>query len=186
MPLIQGEPQLPIAAPSVAPVMPIGSHFLPMGQPLQAPLLPQFSVSQLPMAAPHVSVAQPGFPSVPISMATGINQPLLNLATSSATPAIPVGSTVVPSQLPTLLQPVSQLSSQVLPQLLQPAVQSMGLPASLGQTADIPLPATDGLYQVLWQSGTTPFHKCYLFFWCFKTLLRILGIVICIHGLEEA
>ncbi|XP_053107614.1 serine/threonine-protein kinase WNK1 isoform X3 [Hemicordylus capensis] len=152
MPIIQGEPQLPIAAPSlpqpsVAPVMPLGSHFLPMGQPLQAPLLPQFSVSQLPIAAPHVSVAQPGFPSLPISMAASINQPLLTLPTSTAAAAIPVGSTGVPTQLPTLLQPVAQLSNQVLPQLLQPAVQSMGLPAALGQTAEVPFPATDALYQ---------------------------------------
>lgn len=151
MPIIQGEPQLPIAAsslpqPSVAPVMPIGSPFLPVGQPLQAPLLSQFSVSQLPIAAPHVSVAQPGFPSLPISMSTNINPSLLTLATSAA--AIPVGTTVVPSQLPTLLQPVAQLPSQALPQLLQPGVQSMGLPATLGQTAEVPIPATDALYQV--------------------------------------
>lgn len=152
MPIIQGELQLPIAASSlpqssVAPVMPSGSHFLPRGQPLQAPLLSQFSVSQLPVAAPHVSVTQPGFP--PISMAAGINQPLLTLATSAAAAAVPVGSTVVPTQLPTLLQPGAQLSSQVHPQLLQPAVQSMGLPVSLGQTAEVPIPATDTLYQVL-------------------------------------
>ncbi|XP_062990980.1 serine/threonine-protein kinase WNK1 isoform X2 [Elgaria multicarinata webbii] len=145
VPIIQGEPQLPMAAPSlpqpsVAPVLPLGSHFLPLGQPLQAPLLPQFSVSQMPVAAPHVSVAQPCFPSLPISMAAGINQPLLTLATSAAAAAIPVGSTAVPSQLPTLLQPV-------VPQLLQPAVQSMGLPATLGQTAEVPLPATDAVYQ---------------------------------------
>ncbi|XP_060101743.1 serine/threonine-protein kinase WNK1 isoform X9 [Heteronotia binoei] len=151
MPILQGEPQLPVSAPtlpqpSAAPVMPIGSHYLPMGQPLQAPLLPQFSVSQLPIAAPHVSVAQPGFPSLPISMAAGINQPLLTLATSAAAAAIPVGSTVVPSQIPPLLQPVAQLSSQGLPQLLQPAVQSMGLPATLGQS-EVPLPATDAVYQ---------------------------------------
>uniref|UniRef100_A0ABM5GE83 non-specific serine/threonine protein kinase n=1 Tax=Pogona vitticeps TaxID=103695 RepID=A0ABM5GE83_9SAUR len=152
VPIIQGEPQLPMAAPSlpqpsVAPVIPVGSHFLPMGQPLQAPLLPQFSVSPMPIAAPHVSVAQPCFPSVPVSMAAGINQPLHTLAPSATAAAIPVGSTVVPSHLPTLLQPVAQLSSQVLPQLLQPAVQSMGLPATLGQTAETPLPATDALYQ---------------------------------------
>ncbi|XP_048357053.1 serine/threonine-protein kinase WNK1 isoform X3 [Sphaerodactylus townsendi] len=151
MPIIQGEPQLPVSAPtlpqpSVAPTMPIGSHYLPMGQPLQAPLLPQFSVSQLPIAAPHASVAQPGFPSLPISMAAGMNQPLLTLATSAAAAAIPVGSTVVPSQIPPLLQPVAQLSSQGLPQLLQPTVQSVGLPSTLGQ-AEVPLPATDAVYQ---------------------------------------
>ncbi|XP_042324820.1 serine/threonine-protein kinase WNK1 isoform X4 [Sceloporus undulatus] len=152
VPIIQGEPQLPMAAPplpqtSVAPVMPIGSHFLPVGQPLQASLLPQFSVSQMPIAAPHVSMAQPCFPSLPVSMAAGINQPLLTLATSAAPTAIPVGSAVVPSHHQTLHQPVTQLSSQVLPQLLQPAVQSMGLPASLGQTAEVQLPATDAVYQ---------------------------------------
>ncbi|XP_075797155.1 serine/threonine-protein kinase WNK1 isoform X11 [Pelodiscus sinensis] len=142
VPIIQGEPQLPVAAPSlpqpsVAPTIPIGSHFLPMGQPMSTSLLPQFSVS-------HAPVAQPGFQSLPVSMAAGINQPLLTLATSAA---IPVGSTIVPSQLPTALQSAAQLPSQVLPQLLQPAVQSMGLPASLGQAAEAALPAGDALYQ---------------------------------------
>ncbi|XP_035201563.1 serine/threonine-protein kinase WNK1 isoform X12 [Oxyura jamaicensis] len=150
--IIQGEPQLPVAAPSlpqpsVAPSVPIGSHFLPMGQPLPTSMVPQFSVSQLPIAAPHVSVAQPGFQSLPISMPGGMNQPLLTLATSAAGTAIPVGSTVVPSQLPTLMQPVAQLPSQVLPQLLQPAVQSVGLPVSIGQAAEASLPAGDALYQ---------------------------------------
>uniref|UniRef100_A0A8C9EU31 non-specific serine/threonine protein kinase n=1 Tax=Pavo cristatus TaxID=9049 RepID=A0A8C9EU31_PAVCR len=150
--IIQGEPQLPVAAPSlpqpsVAPSVPIGSRFLPVGQPLPTSIVPQFSVSQLPVAAPHVSVAQPGFQSLPISMAGGMNQPLLTLATSAAATAVPVGSTVVPSQLPTLMQPVAQLPSQVLPQLLQPAVQSMGLPVSIGQAADASLPAGDALYQ---------------------------------------
>ncbi|XP_072729140.1 serine/threonine-protein kinase WNK1 isoform X2 [Ciconia boyciana] len=150
--IIQGEPQLPVAAPSlpqpsVAPSVPIGSHFLPMGQPLSASMVPQFSVSQLPVAAPHVSVAQPGFQSLPISMAAGMNQPLLTLATSAAATTVPVGPTVVPSQLPTLMQPVAQLPSQVLPQLLQPAVQSVGLPVSIGQAAEASLPAGDALYQ---------------------------------------
>ncbi|KGL76663.1 Serine/threonine-protein kinase WNK1, partial [Tinamus guttatus] len=140
--IIQGEPQLPVAAPSlpqpsVAPPVPVGSHFLPMGQPLTTSMLPQFSVSQLPIAAPHVSVAQPGFQSLPNSMAASMNQP----------PAVPVGPTVVPSHLPTLMQPVPQLPSQVLPQLLQPAVQSVGLPASIGQAAEASLPAGDALYQ---------------------------------------
>ncbi|KFQ35936.1 Serine/threonine-protein kinase WNK1, partial [Mesitornis unicolor] len=156
--IIQGEPQLPVAAPSlpqpsVAPSVPIGSHFLPMGQPLPTSMVPQFSVSQLPVAAPHVSVAQPGFQSLPVSMAAGMNQPLLTLATSAATAvpvgstAVPVGSTIVPSQLPTLVQPVAQLPSQVLPQLLQPAVQSVGLPVSIGQAAEASLPAGDAVYQ---------------------------------------
>ncbi|NXG19726.1 WNK1 kinase, partial [Grallaria varia] len=150
--IIQGEPQLPVAAPSlpqpsVAPSVPIGSHFLPMGQALPTSVVPQFPVSQLPVAAPHVTVAQPGFQSLPISMAAGINQPLLTLATSAAATAVPVGSTVVPSQLPTMMQPVAQLPSQVLPQLLQPAVQSVGLPVSMGQAAEASLPAGDALYQ---------------------------------------
>ncbi|NWS51677.1 WNK1 kinase, partial [Chunga burmeisteri] len=150
--IIQGEPQLPVAAPSipqpsVAPSVPIGSHFLPMGQPLPTSMVPQFSVSPLPVAAPHVSVAQPGFQSLPVSMAAGMNQPLLTLATSAAATAVPVGSTTVPSQLPTLMQPVAQLPSQVLPQLLQPAVQSVGLPVSIGQAAEASLPAGDALYQ---------------------------------------
>ncbi|NWV11781.1 WNK1 kinase, partial [Ptilonorhynchus violaceus] len=147
--IIQGEPQLPVAAPSLPQpsVAPIGSHFLPMGQALPTSVVPQFPVSQLPVAAPHVTVAQPGFQSLPISMAAGMNQPLLTLATSAAATAVPVGSTVVPSQLPTLMQPVAQLPSQVLPQLLQPAVQSVGLPVSIGQAAEASLPAGDALYQ---------------------------------------
>ncbi|XP_050181450.1 serine/threonine-protein kinase WNK1 isoform X10 [Myiozetetes cayanensis] len=152
VPIIQGEPQLPVAAPSlpqpsVAPSVPIGSHFLPMGQALPTSVVPQFPVPQLPVAAPHVTVAQPGFQSLPISMAAGMNQPLLTLATSAAATAVPVGSTVVPSQLPTMMQPVAQLPSQVLPQLLQPAVQSVGLPVSIGQAAEASLPAGDALYQ---------------------------------------
>ncbi|NXY06558.1 WNK1 kinase, partial [Pteruthius melanotis] len=150
--IIQGEPQLPVAAsslpqPSVAPSVPIGSHFLPMGQALPAPVVPQFPVAQLPVAAPHVTVAQAGFQSLPISMAAGMSQPLLPLATSAAAAAVPVGASAVPSQLPTLMQPVAQLPSQVLPQLLQPAVQSVGLPVSIGQAAEASLPAGDALYQ---------------------------------------
>ncbi|XP_068258477.1 serine/threonine-protein kinase WNK1 isoform X3 [Nyctibius grandis] len=150
--IIQGEPQLPVAAPSlpqpsIAPSVPIGSHFVPMGQPLPTSMVPQFSVSQLPVAPPHVSVAQPGFQSLPISMPAGMNQPLLTLATSAVATAVPVGSTVVPSQLPTLMQPVAQLPSQVLPQLLQPAVHSVGLPVSIGQAAEASLPAGEALYQ---------------------------------------
>ncbi|XP_035406606.1 serine/threonine-protein kinase WNK1 isoform X3 [Cygnus atratus] len=41
----------------------------------------------------------------------------------------------------------TQLPSQVLPQLLQPAVQSVGLPVSIGQAAEASLPAGDALYQ---------------------------------------
>nr|XP_020857137.1 serine/threonine-protein kinase WNK1 isoform X4 [Phascolarctos cinereus] len=148
---IQGEPQIPVAAPSLAQpsVTPSlsGAHFLPVGQPVPASLLPQFSVSQIPISTPHVSVAQTGFSSLPNSMASGINQPLLTLASSAAAAAIPVGSTVVPSQLPTLLQPVTQLPSQAHPQLLQPAVQSIGIPANLGQAAEASLPSGDSLYQ---------------------------------------
>ncbi|XP_072510193.1 serine/threonine-protein kinase WNK1 isoform X2 [Notamacropus eugenii] len=148
---IQGEPQIPVAAPSlpqpsVTPSL-SGAHFLPMGQPLPASLLPQFSVSQIPISTPHVSVAQTGFSSLPNSMASGINQPLLTLASSAAAAAIPVGSTVVPSQLPTLLQPVTQLPSQAHPQLLQPAIQSIGIPANLGQAAEASLPSGESLYQ---------------------------------------
>nr|XP_021488271.1 serine/threonine-protein kinase WNK1 isoform X8 [Meriones unguiculatus] len=44
-------------------------------------------------------------------------------------------------------QPVNQLQSQVHPQLLQPTVQSMGIPANLGQAAEGPLPSGDVLYQ---------------------------------------
>ncbi|XP_037370488.1 LOW QUALITY PROTEIN: serine/threonine-protein kinase WNK1 [Talpa occidentalis] len=147
VPTIQGEPQIPVATqPSVVPVH-TGAHFLPVGQPLPTSLLPQYPVSQIPISAPHVSAAQTGFSSLPITMAAGINQPLLTLASSATTAAIPGGSTMVPSQLPTLLQPVTQLPSQVHPQLLQPAVQSMGIPANLGQAAEVPLPSGDVLYQ---------------------------------------
>ncbi|NXT63874.1 WNK1 kinase, partial [Chaetops frenatus] len=149
VPIIQGEPQLPVAASSlpqssVAPSVPIGSHFLPVGQALPTSVVPQFPVSQLPLAAPHVTVAQPGFQSLPISLAAGINQPLLTLATSAAAAAVPVGPSVVPSQLPTLMQPGAQLPSQVL---LQPPLQAVGLPVSIGQAAEASLPAGDALYQ---------------------------------------
>ncbi|KAB0347880.1 hypothetical protein FD754_012737 [Muntiacus muntjak] len=153
VPTLQGEPQIPVATqPSVVPVH-AGAHFLPVGQPLPPSLLPQYPisqlppVSQLPSAPPHVSVAQPGFPPLPVTMAAGISQPLLTLASSAAAAAVPGAPTVVPSQLPALLQPVTQLPSQAHPQLLQPAVQSMGIPASLGQTAEVPLPPGDILYQ---------------------------------------
>ncbi|XP_015482940.1 serine/threonine-protein kinase WNK1 isoform X10 [Parus major] len=145
--IIQGEPQLPVAAsslpqPSVAPSVPIGSHFLPVGQALPASVVPQFPVSQLPVAAPHVPVAQPAFQSLPISMAAAISQPLLPLPTSAA--AVPAGASAVPSQLPSLMQPVAQLPSQVL---LQPPGQAVGLPVSIGQAAEASLPAADALYQ---------------------------------------
>nr|XP_045730050.1 serine/threonine-protein kinase WNK1 isoform X7 [Mirounga angustirostris] len=147
VPTIQGEPQIPVATqPSVVPVH-SGAHFLPVGQPLSTSLLPQYPVSQIPISTPHVSAAQTGFSSLPITMAAGINQPLLTLASSATAAGIPGGPTVVPSQLPTLLQPVTQLPSQVHPQLLQPAVQSMGIPANLGQAAEVPLPSGDVLYQ---------------------------------------
>ncbi|KAF6122599.1 WNK lysine deficient protein kinase 1 [Phyllostomus discolor] len=147
VPTIQGEPQIPVATqPSVVPVH-SGAHFLPMGQPLPTSLLPQYPVSQIPISAPHVSATQTGFSPLPITIAAGINQPLLTLASSATAAAIPGGSTVASSQLPTLLQPVTQLPSQVHPQLLQPAVQSMGIPANLGQAAEVPLPSGDVLYQ---------------------------------------
>ncbi|XP_027285100.1 serine/threonine-protein kinase WNK1 isoform X8 [Cricetulus griseus] len=147
VPTIQGEPHIPVSAqPSVVPVH-SGAHFLPVGQPLPTSLLPQYPVSQIPISTPHVSTAQTGFSSVPITMAAGINQPLLTLASSATAASIPGGSTVVPNQLPTLLQPVNQLQNQVHPQLLQPTVQSMGIPANLGQAAEGPLPSGDVLYQ---------------------------------------
>nr|XP_055137126.1 serine/threonine-protein kinase WNK1 isoform X11 [Symphalangus syndactylus] len=147
VPAIQREPQIPVATqPSVVPVH-SGAHFLPVGQPLPTSLLPQYPVSQIPISTPHVSTAQAGFSSLPITMAAGITQPLLTLASSATTAAIPGVSTVVPSQLPTLLQPVTQLPNQVHPQLLQPAVQSMGIPANLGQAAEVPLSSGDVLYQ---------------------------------------
>lgn len=148
VPTVQGEPQISIATqPSVVPVH-SGAHFLPMGQPLPTSLLPQYSASQIPISTPHMSTVQTGFSSLPITMAAGINQPLLTLPSSATSTAIPGASTVGPSQLPTLLQPVTQLPSQVHPQLLQSAVQSMGIPANLGQAAEVPLPSGDVLYQV--------------------------------------
>ncbi|XP_048643439.1 serine/threonine-protein kinase WNK1 isoform X1 [Marmota marmota marmota] len=144
---IQGESQIPVASQSSVVPVHSGAHFLPMGQPLPTSLLPQYPVSQIPLSTPHVSTAQTGFSSLPITMAAGVNQPLLTLASSATAAAIPGGSTVVPSQLPTLLQPVTQLPSQVHPQLLQPAVQSMGIPANLGQAAEVSLPSGDVLYQ---------------------------------------
>ncbi|XP_012879070.1 PREDICTED: serine/threonine-protein kinase WNK1 [Dipodomys ordii] len=147
VPTIQGEPQIPVATqPSVVPVH-SGAHFLPVGQPAPTSLLSPYPVSQIPLPTPHVSAAQTGFSSLPITMAASINQPLLTLASSATAASIPGGSTVVPSPLPTLLQPVTQLPSQVHPQLLQPAVQSMGIPANLGQAAELPLPSGDVLFQ---------------------------------------
>ncbi|NXO35508.1 WNK1 kinase, partial [Locustella ochotensis] len=139
--IIQGEPQLPVAAsslpqPSVAPSVPIGSHFLPVGQALPAPVVPPFPVAQLPVTA-----AQAGFQALPLPLAAGISQPLLPLAPSAA--AVPVGAGLVPSPLPALLPP----GPQVLPQLLQPPVQAVGLPVSIGQAAEASLPAGDALYQ---------------------------------------
>ncbi|XP_021587825.2 serine/threonine-protein kinase WNK1 isoform X20 [Ictidomys tridecemlineatus] len=144
---VQGESQIPVASQSSVVPGHSGAHFLPMGQPLPTSLLPQYPVSQIPLSTPHVSTAQTGFSSLPITMAAGVNQPLLTLASSATAAAIPGGSTVVPSQLPTLLQPMTQLPSQVHPQLLQPAVQSMGIPANLGQAAEVSLPSGDVLYQ---------------------------------------
>ncbi|XP_039766611.1 LOW QUALITY PROTEIN: serine/threonine-protein kinase WNK1 [Ornithorhynchus anatinus] len=145
VPTIQGDPQIPVAAPalphpSVAPGL-SGTHFLPLGQPLPAPLAPQFSVPQLPLPVPQVTTAQTGFSPLPGPVAAGVHQPLLQLAPSAA--AGSVGSTVVPSHVPTLLQPGMQLPSQVVPQLLQP----VGIPAHLGQAAKAPLPPGDTLYQ---------------------------------------
>ncbi|XP_059969625.1 serine/threonine-protein kinase WNK1 isoform X11 [Mesoplodon densirostris] len=141
VPTIQGEPQIPVATqPSVVPVH-SGAHFLPVGQPFPPSSLPQYPVSQIP------SAPQPAFSPLPVTMAAGVNQPLLTLASSAPAAAAPGGPTVVPSQLPTLLQPVTHLPSQAHPQLLQPAVQSMGIAANLGQTAEAPLPSGDVLYQ---------------------------------------
>ncbi|XP_052030675.1 serine/threonine-protein kinase WNK1 isoform X1 [Apodemus sylvaticus] len=148
VPTVQSEPHIPVSTqPSVVPVH-SGAHFLPMGQPVPTSLLPQYPVSQIPISTPHVSTAQTGFSSVPLTMAAGINQPLLTLASSATASSIPGASTVAPNQLPTLLQPVNQLQSQVHPQLLQPTtVQSMGIPANLGQAAEGPVPSGDVLYQ---------------------------------------
>ncbi|XP_060240047.1 serine/threonine-protein kinase WNK1 isoform X5 [Meriones unguiculatus] len=60
------------------------------------------------------------------------------------------GTTALPAsqaQMSAGTQPVNQLQSQVHPQLLQPTVQSMGIPANLGQAAEGPLPSGDVLYQ---------------------------------------
>ncbi|XP_057413442.1 serine/threonine-protein kinase WNK1 isoform X19 [Balaenoptera acutorostrata] len=141
VPAIQGEPQIPVATqPSVVPVH-SGAHFLPVGQPIPPSSLPQYPVSQMP------SAPQPAFSPLPVTMAAGVNQPLLTLASSAPAAAVPGGPAVVPSQLPPLLQPVTQLPSQAPLQLLQPAVQSVGRAANLGQPAEAPLPSGDVLYQ---------------------------------------
>ncbi|XP_029390674.1 serine/threonine-protein kinase WNK1 isoform X8 [Mus pahari] len=61
------------------------------------------------------------------------------------------GTTAQPVSQPQVsagTQPVNQLQSQVHPQLLQPTtVQSIGIPANLGQAAEGPLPSGDVLYQ---------------------------------------
>lgn len=111
-----------------------------MGQALPAPVVPQFPV------------AQAGFQSLPISLAAGISQPLLPLAAPAAAAAVPAGASGVPGQL---LQPGAQLPSQVL---LQPPVQAVGLPVSIGQAAEASLPAADALYQVLLQASRPLLH----------------------------
>ncbi|XP_049550744.1 serine/threonine-protein kinase WNK1 isoform X11 [Orcinus orca] len=93
---------------------------------------------QLPVSQPVPTIQ--GEPQIPVA-----TQPSVVPVHSAA--AVPGGPAVVPSQLPTLLQPVTQLPSQAHPQLLQPAVQSMGIAANLGQTAEAPLPSGDVLYQ---------------------------------------
>lgn len=80
-------------------------------------------------------------------MAAGINKPLLTSASSATSASTPGASDVVPTQLPTLQQPVTQLPSQVHLQLLQSAVQFVEKPANLVQAADPPLPSRDVLYQ---------------------------------------
>ncbi|XP_052030678.1 serine/threonine-protein kinase WNK1 isoform X4 [Apodemus sylvaticus] len=69
----------------------------------------------------------------------------------SQAPSSSEGTTVQPVSQPQVsagTQPVNQLQSQVHPQLLQPTtVQSMGIPANLGQAAEGPVPSGDVLYQ---------------------------------------
>ncbi|KAM4819812.1 serine/threonine-protein kinase WNK1 [Thomomys bottae] len=143
VPTIQGEPQIPVATqPSVVPVH-SGAHFLPVGQPLPTSLLSQYPVPQIPLPTPHVSTAQTGFSPLPITMAAGTNQPLLTLASSATAASVPGGPGVVPA----LLQPATQLPGQVHPPLLQPAVPSLGTPASLAHAAEAPLPSGDALLQ---------------------------------------
>ncbi|XP_029060412.1 serine/threonine-protein kinase WNK1 isoform X7 [Monodon monoceros] len=93
---------------------------------------------QLPVSQPVPTIQ--GEPQIPVA-----TQPSVVPVHSAA--AVPGGPAVVPSQLPTLLQPVTQLPSQAHPQLLPPAVQSTGIAANLGQTAEAPLPSGDVLYQ---------------------------------------
>ncbi|XP_061061973.1 serine/threonine-protein kinase WNK1 isoform X6 [Eubalaena glacialis] len=112
-------------------------------QPASQPQPPQ-SLSHV-SAGKQLPVSQPvpaiqGEPQIPVA-----TQPSVVPVHSAA--AVPGGPAVVPSQLPTLLQPVTQLPSQAHPQLLQPAVQSMGIAANLGQPAEAPLPSGDVLYQ---------------------------------------
>ncbi|XP_059701680.1 serine/threonine-protein kinase WNK1 isoform X3 [Haemorhous mexicanus] len=67
---------------------------------------------------------------------------------ASTTPAPTVSQTQT-SQIMPMPQAAAgtQLPSQVLPQLLQPPVQAVGLPVSIGQAAEASLPAGDALYQ---------------------------------------
>ncbi|XP_049550745.1 serine/threonine-protein kinase WNK1 isoform X12 [Orcinus orca] len=124
--------------------------------------LPQMSASSEAMTAQPTSQPQPpqSFSHVSAGKQLPVSQPVPTIQGEPQIPvatqpsvvpvhsaAVPGGPAVVPSQLPTLLQPVTQLPSQAHPQLLQPAVQSMGIAANLGQTAEAPLPSGDVLYQ---------------------------------------
>ncbi|XP_061061975.1 serine/threonine-protein kinase WNK1 isoform X8 [Eubalaena glacialis] len=107
--------------------------------------LPQTSASSEAMTAQPASQPQP--PQSLSHVSAGKQLPVSQPVPAIQAAAVPGGPAVVPSQLPTLLQPVTQLPSQAHPQLLQPAVQSMGIAANLGQPAEAPLPSGDVLYQ---------------------------------------
>ncbi|XP_017177039.1 serine/threonine-protein kinase WNK1 isoform X22 [Mus musculus] len=82
-------------------------------------------------------------PTVPSQQAVQYSLPQA-ASSSEGTTAQPVSQ----PQVSAGTQPVNQLQSQVHPQLLQPTtVQSIGIPANLGQAAEGPLPSGDVLYQ---------------------------------------
>ncbi|XP_029422636.1 serine/threonine-protein kinase WNK1 isoform X5 [Nannospalax galili] len=86
--------------------------------------------------APPQQAAQYSLPQTASSSEGATAQPVSQPQASQSLPQVSAGK-----------QPVNQLPSQVHPQLLQPTVQSMGIPANLGQAAEGPLPSGDVLYQ---------------------------------------
>ncbi|XP_076423904.1 serine/threonine-protein kinase WNK1 isoform X8 [Peromyscus maniculatus bairdii] len=108
---------------------------------------PSSNLAGVPPSQPvqHPQQQQGIQPTVPPQQAVQYSLPQAT-SSSEGTTAQPQAPQVLP-QVSAGTQPVNQLQSQVHPQLLQPTVQSMGIPANLGQAAEGPVPSGDVLYQ---------------------------------------